>query len=181
PAPAPPVAKPAAPQPPVAAPPAPVAGLCSGAGWEQRRGEAALASLRAGAARTGFTVSFSGARSGVMGLTYLKENRIEMFVRSCEKQSAELLRHVMAHELGHAYDTTKMSDATRTAYLAARGIPIHTPWYGCSGCTDFATPAGDFAEVYAQWARGASTNRSEIAGDVGGAQLAALAATFFGA
>ncbi len=137
------------------------------AGWEQRRGEAALASLRAGAARTGFTVSFAGARSGVMGLTYLNENRIEMFVRSCEKQPAELLRHVMAHELGHAWDTTKMSDAKRTAYLAARGIPTSTPWYGCSGCTDFATPAGDYAEVYAQWARGASTNRSEIAGACG--------------
>ncbi len=41
-----------------------------------------------------------------MGLTYLNQNRIEMFVRSCEKQPAELLRHVMAHELGHAYDTT---------------------------------------------------------------------------
>ncbi len=177
PAPAPPAAAPAA-----VTPPAPVApSLCSGAGWEQRRGEAALTSLRAGAARTGFSVGFSAARSGYLGMTLLEENRIEMYVRSCDKQSTELLRHVMAHELGHAWDTTQMSDVARTAYQVARGIPVTTPWYGCSGCTDFATPAGDFAEAYAQWARGATTNNSKLAGDVGGAQLSALARQFFGA
>jgi hypothetical protein len=68
----------------------------------------------------------------------------------------------------------------RAAYQAARGIPASTPWYGCSGCTDFATPAGDFAEVYAQWVRGSADNRSELAGDPGPAELAALAAQFFG-
>ena len=164
------VAKPAAP------------GLCSGEGWQQRRGQAALDSLRPGAAtRTGFRIEFKGARKGYMGLTHLNERRIEMFVRACGTQSDELLRHVMAHELGHAYDTVRNNAAMRAAWQAARGIPASTPWYGCSGCTDFATPAGDFAEVYAQWARGASTNRSQLAGDVPPAQLAALAQRFFGA
>lgn len=164
------VAKPAAP------------GLCSGDGWQQRRGQAALDSLRPGAAaRTGFRIEFMGARKGYMGLTHLDERRIEMFVRACGAQSDELLRHVMAHELGHAYDTVRNNAALRAAWQAARGIPASTPWYGCSGCTDFATPAGDFAEVYAQWARGASTNRSQLAGDVPPAQLSALASRFFGA
>lgn len=174
---------------PAAAPPAaaqgapaqPAASLCSGDGWQQRRGAAALASLQGGAARTGFRVEFTGARKGYLGLTHLNERRIEMFVRACGTQSDELLRHVMAHELGHAYDTTHGSAATRRAWMAARGIPVGTPWYGCSGCTDFATPAGDFAEVYAQWARGASSNRSELAGDVAPAALAQLAGQFFGA
>ena len=167
------VAKPAA---------AAVPGLCSGDGWQARRGQAALDSLRPGAAaRTGFRIEFKGARSGYMGLTHLNERRIEMFVRACGTQSDELLRHVMAHELGHAYDTVRNNAAIRAAWQAARGIPAATPWYGCSGCTDFATPAGDFAEVYAQWARGASSNRSQLAGDVPPAQLAALAARFFGA
>ena len=176
----------AAPAPPAAvqiaaAKPAPASDLCSGAGWEQRRGQAALASLKGGAPRTGFSVSFHSARSGVMGMTFLNERRIEMYVRSCDKQPTELLRHVMAHELGHAWDTTQMSGVERAGFMAARGIPATTGWYGCSGCSDFATPAGDFAEVYAQWARGASSNKSLIAGDVGGAQLSALAARFFGA
>jgi hypothetical protein len=188
--PAPPVpapAPPSAPAPPVevvpAAAPAPApapADLCSGEGWQQRRGEAALASLAAGAERTGFSVTFAPARKGYMGLTHLQERRIEVFVRGCDVQSDELLRHVMAHELGHAYDTTHGNDGVRAAYQAARGIPASTPWYGCSGCTDFATPAGDFAEVYAQWVRGSADNRSELAGDPGPAELAALAAQFFG-
>lgn len=166
---------------PAAAPAAPSAGLCDGEGWEQRRGAAALASLRAGAERTGFRVEFAGARKGYMGLTHLQEHRIEMFVRACDRQSDALLRHVMAHELGHAYDTTHMTAQSRAAWQAARGIPASTPWYGCSGCTDFATPAGDFAEVYAQWARGAGDNRSELSGAPGPAELEALARQFFGA
>jgi len=165
----------------VAAPAPAPADVCSGDGWQQRRGAAALASLSAGAERTGFTVGFAPARQGYLGLTHLQERRIEVFVRGCDVQSEELLRHVMAHELGHAYDTTHGTAAARAAYQAARGIPASTPWYGCSGCTDFATPAGDFAEVYAQWARGSADNRSELAGDPGPAELAALASQFFGA
>lgn len=166
---------------PAQAAPKPAADLCAGDGWQQRRGAAALASLEGGAERTGFRVEFTGARKGYMGLTHLDERRIELFVRACGTQSDELLRHVMAHELGHAYDTTHNTATQRRAWQKARGIPASTPWYGCSGCTDFATPAGDFAEVYAQWARGSSTNRSELAGDVPPAQLAALATQFFGA
>jgi hypothetical protein len=116
-----------------------------------------------------------------MGLTHLEQRRIEMFVRACDVQSDGLLRHVMAHELGHAYDTTHMTADARAAWKAVRGIPAGTPWYGCSGCTDFATPAGDYAEVYAQWARGASDNRSKLAGSPGPAELAQLAGRFFGA
>jgi hypothetical protein len=65
--------------------------------------------------------------------------------------------------------------------MQARGIDPRTPWYGCSRCADFATPAGDFAEVYAQWATGASSNRSQLSGDPGRAELAGLASRFFGA
>ena len=174
---APTAARPAA-RPTAATAPAPAATSCSGAGWQQRRGQAALASLRGGTGRAGYAVVFAPARSGYLGLTHLDAKRIEMFVRTCERQSTELLRHVMAHELGHAHDTELMSTAKRAEWLRVRGIPASTPWYGCSGCTDFATPAGDFAEVYAQWARGAATNRSQLAGDVPAAQLAALASRF---
>ena len=161
------------------APAAPPAPLCSRPGWQQRRGQAALASLRDGAGQAGFDVVFAPARPGYRGLTHLDARRIEVFVRTCDRQSNELLRHVLAHEVGHAHDTGLMSSTQRAAWLVARGIPAGTPWYGCSGCTDFATPAGDFAEVYAQWSRGATTNRSQLAGDVPATQLDALAARFF--
>jgi hypothetical protein len=167
---------------PVAAPsPAPPPGACSGPDWEQRRGLAALASLRGGAERTGFGVEFRSGRSGLLGLTHLDQRRIEVFVRSCDAQSEELLRHVLGHELGHAYDATHMTGDSRAAWLRTRGIPAGTPWYGCSGCTDFATPAGDFAETYAQWARQADTNQSRLAATPDPAELAQLARTFFGA
>lgn len=162
-------------------PAAPEPDPCSGDGWQQRRGQRALTSLRAGAERTGFSVRFAPGKSGYLGLTHLQERRIDVYVRDCGAQSDELLRHVVAHELGHAYDTTHLGSAQRAAWQAARGIPASTDWYGCSGCTDFATPAGDFAEVYAQWARGVDSNRSELAGDVPAGELEALAAEFFGA
>ena len=156
------------------------ASLCSGEGWQQRRGEAALASLGPRALDSGWRVELSGARSGYLGLAHLQRRVVEVFVRGCDAQSDELLRHVMAHELGHALDTERLTAADRAAWKAARGIPASTDWYGCSGCTDFATPAGDFAEVYAQWLRGAPANRSELAGSPGPAELEALAARFFG-
>lgn len=171
---------PAAPDPAsVAAPPAP-ADVCSGPDLIERRGQAALASLGPAAAASGFTVLFRPARSGLLGLTRLQDRVVEIYVRDCGTESWELLRHVVGHELGHAYDTARMTDAARTAYQAARGIPAGTRWYGCSGCADFATPAGDFAETYSQWLRGVPTSRSTIAAPATAAALPGLARQFFG-
>lgn len=158
---------------------APAANLCSGPGWEQRRGQAALASLRPGATDGGFRVVFKPAKKGYLGLTFLKKNRIEVYVRSCATESADKLRYVLAHELGHAYDTARMDASSRASWSKSRGLK--SSWYGCSGCRDFATPAGDFAEVFGQWARGASSNKSEIGGDASRAELDRLAGQFFGA
>ena len=153
--------------------------LCSGAGFEQRRGAAALASLlRPGDAR-GYLVEFRPGRSDVLGLAHLPERRVEIFVRSCAAQPDRLLRHVIAHEIGHLVDADTMP-ALRNEWLRARGISSSMPWFGCNSCSDFATPAGDFAEVYAQWQRSASDNRSELAPAPSSAALAELAARFFG-
>ena len=185
PAPAAPAPAPAAPAPAAAAaPPAAPAPapdpLCSGAGWEQRRGQAALASLRRPSDASAFTVEYKGHNDSYLGLATVHERRLEVFVRSCEAESASLLRHVVAHELGHLVDGARMTDALRAEYMQARGIPASTPWFGCNGCSDFATPAGDFAEVYAQWQRGAGDNRSQMAPAPSAGQLADIAARFFG-
>ena len=124
-------------------------------------------------------VRFLPARSDVLGLAHLQERRLELFVRSCERQSDSLVLHVLAHELGHLLDVTRLDDDQRAQWRAVRGIPADTPWFGCDGCTDFATPAGDFAEVYAQWQRRASGNRSELAPAPSRAELEELAARFF--
>jgi hypothetical protein len=189
------VARPAAPAPslpstpapsrpaavPAPAAPAPAADpLCSGDGWQQRRGAAALASLRRPSDAASFTVQFEPGRSDVIGLATLSQRRLQVFVRPCAQLSSGLLRHVVAHEMGHLVDATRMTDSLRAQYLAARGIAAGTPWYGCSGCTDFATPAGDFAEVYAQWQAGESSNHSQLAPAPSSAALQAIAAQFFG-
>lgn len=154
--------------------------LCSGAGWEQRRGQAALEALRRPSDASRFTVGFEPGRDDFLGLATVHERRLEVFVRSCDAQSDALLRHVVAHELGHLVDGDRMTDALREEYRRLRGIPAGTPWFGCNSCADFATPAGDFAEVYAQWQRGATSNRSQLAPAPSKGELADLAARFFG-
>jgi hypothetical protein len=156
----------------------PVSTLCAGSGWQQRRGQAALGSLLH-PVPNGVTLTFLPGGGALKGMTYYDRHHVDVFVGSCTGESDALLRHVVAHEMGHAWDSLHMSDSLRADYLAARGIPAGTPWFGCNGCQDFATPAGDFAETYAQWQRGASDSRSRMAAPATAAQLADLGTRFF--
>ena len=140
-------------------------------GWQQRRGAGRArlaASRRSRPHRLPHRVQ--GARSGYMGLTHLNQRRIEISSAPAAAQLT-LLRHVMAHELGHAYDTVRNNAAIRASWMATRGIPASTPWTAAAAAPTSPAPAGDFAKVYAQWARGASTNRCQL-GDVPPAQPA---------
>lgn len=165
----------AAPQPPATRP----ASTCAGPGWQERRGRAAISRLRRPVDTAGAVVAFHPARQGVMGLTDLQARRVDVFVRSCARQSDDLLLHVLAHELGHVRDANRMTGELRAAWKRARGIPAGTPWFGCEHCSDFATPAGDYAETYAQWQRGARDSRSMLAPPASPAELEVLAARFF--
>jgi hypothetical protein len=131
----------------------PTGNLCSGSGWEERRGRDALRTL-GDPSTSGFRIVFHRERDGFYGMTRARSRMIEVYVRSCERQSAELLRDVVAHELGHVHEAAQLDDPDRAAWLRARGISPRTPWYGCHECADFPTPAGDYAETYAQWLRG---------------------------
>jgi hypothetical protein len=181
-----PAAKPTKPAKPAKAPkpaahPAGTADVCSGPGWQAKRGEAAMATLKDNGQRSGVSVSFLGAKSGYLGLTFPTRHHVDVYVRSCSSESFTLLRHVMSHEMGHAYDAAHMTASLRQSYMAMRGIPAGTPWFGCNYCTDFNTPAGDFAETYSQWQRSSHDSRTQIAPMPGSAQLAQIAAAFFGA
>lgn len=52
---------------------------------------------------------------------------------------------VLGHEIGHAVDFSRMGDERRREWMELRSLS--GPWYGCWGCTDFGTPAGDWAEA----------------------------------
>ena len=172
-------ATPAKPAKPAAAPRAAGNDVCSGPGWQARRGQAALATLRDTGQRSGVSVSFLGSKAGYLGLTFPERHHVDVYVRSCSSESFALLRHVTSHEMGHAFDAAHMTASLRAAYMAMRGIPAGTPWFGCSYCTDFKTPAGDFAETYSQWQRGSHDSRTQIAPMPNASQLAAIAAAFF--
>lgn len=151
---------------------------CSGDGWRERRGQAALASLQH-PVPAGVSLTFLPGGGALKGMTYYDRHHVDIYVGSCAAESTTLLRHVVAHEMGHAWDSLHLTDALRADYLAARGIPAGTPWFGCNQCQDFATPAGDFAETYAQWQRGSSESRSKLAAPASAAQLAELGSRFF--
>ena len=163
---------------PAALPPPPPAPSCVDAD-PKTRGERVLATLPDDWKSSGYPVRFSGPREGYYGEVRHEEPVVEVYVRSCARESDELLRHVIAHEFGHARDLTAMDDTLRAAYMEARGLPAGTPWFGCSGCTDFETPAGDFAETYGQWLRGGTNSKSRLARPAAEAELANLAARFF--
>lgn len=144
-------------------------------GWEQRRGEAALARLPYDWRATGFTIEFVAPRAGYLGSTYPSQRLIRIWVRATE--SLDVLMHTIAHELGHAVDLTWGDAARRDQYRHIRGLDGRD-WFTCGGCTDYSTPAGDFAEVFASWLAGPSDFRSELAGPPSPEQLVVLEPLF---
>ncbi len=154
--------------PPATRPPAPKPAPFTQAEAE-RRGRAAFASLQrplpAGwqlkiAVHTGSRVGWADAKTRVVAL----------WVRPSDTQSQ--LRITLAHELGHVVDFTVMTNDDRQSYRQLRGRDgDRSPWYPEAGTTDFASPAGDFAEVYALWRGGAGDFRSTWAAQPSSAQL----------
>lgn len=118
-----------------------------------------------------WTVEFRGERSGIRGLTYPAEKRIELFIRP-DDTAFSLLR-VFTHELGHVVDVELNSNADRRRWAEQRGIADGTPWWPSSEAPDFATGAGDFAEAFAVLETGITT-RSTVAGQPTAADLALM-------
>ena len=119
---------------------------------EARRPPDVLAGLSYPWQKLGYSVTFLPARRGVLGATYLEDRRIEIYVRP--DQTPLQLAHVIGHELGHAVDATYGTPERRKEWMRLRGIDPTLEWWGCLGCRDYATPAGDFAEVFALWLAG---------------------------
>ncbi|MGZ6826976.1 MAG: hypothetical protein ACXVGH_09295 [Mycobacteriales bacterium] len=140
-----------------------------------QRGARVLASLHYPYQALGYRFVFLPGRAGYLGLTDAGARQVTIWVRSSE--SDPVLAHTIAHELGHVLDFTRGTPVRRARYLLVRGLPSQ-PWLGCDGCTDFRTPAGDWAEVFAQWVAGPGDFRSEMAGAPTRAQLTALDALF---
>lgn len=141
----------------------------TGPGWEQRRGEAALALLGYPWQTVGYRIEFRPARVGFLGETWPEDRLIRIYVR--EQLSIEELARNVAHELGHAIDFTSNDAADRQRYREVRGI-AGSAWLACRGCPDLATPAGDFAETFSYWVlEGRFPSRSRVGAPLDDAQL----------
>ena len=162
---------------PAAAPAAPAPAPAPVSPALEQRALSALSSLDYPWRELGYDLRFQMHRGGdLLGLTDAATKTITIFVRP--QQSELSLRVTLAHELGHALDFETGSDAQRAQYLELRGLPAGTPWYPCNGCSDYASGAGDWSEVFAYWLAGAGDFRSELAGPPDDATLARISALF---
>lgn len=118
----------------------------------------------------GWTIEFLGPRTGLRGLTFPAQRRIEVYIRPGSSVSDA---HVIAHELGHALDVTRLTNAERVQWRNVRGISDSTPWFPQEGVSDFASGAGDFAEAFAVSQLGTGSN-SHLGGGPTSAQRNAL-------
>jgi len=141
-------------------------------GWEQRRGQAALALITYPWQQLGYQIVFMGARPGLLGGTIPEQRLILVFIRSDE--DVNQVAHTIAHELGHAVDKTYNDDTRRQAWLAARGLPETTDWFTCNYCADFTTGSGDFAESFAAWQTGDEYFKGQLAPPPTPAQIPGL-------
>jgi hypothetical protein len=94
-----------------------------------------------------YQIVFMDPQTGYRAMTYPKQHRIEIYARPGDDSAR--LAHDIAHELGHAVDVTFNTPETRKKWMELRGIDPSTSWFACNKCSDFSSPAGDFAETFA--------------------------------
>jgi hypothetical protein len=124
----------------------------------------------------GYQIVFLPPRPGYRAMTVPSKHVIEVYARP--EDSLELVAYDIAHELGHVIDLTYNTSETRTAWMKLRGIDPKRNWFGCSRCSDYNTPAGDFAETFALLLEGPKHFRGRIAPPPTAEQIKALDSFF---
>lgn len=151
---------------------------CDGApGWETRRGRTARERLDYPVESLGYELRFSPARKGQLARTNRHERVIELYVRSCARQSDALLVFTLAHEVAHALDFARPSTPRHEHWTEARN-PGGSWWPRAGDRDDFGSGAGDFAEGFAQYHTGLAMNESRWAKRPTRAELHCLAPLF---
>jgi hypothetical protein len=109
----------------------------------------------------GWSVRYVAARPGApRAQADRRERRIDVFVRAGDVPHR--IAHDVAHELGHAWDEAVLTDAARAGYLRGRGSTA-VSWWPAGRWSDYASGAGDFAEVFARCHAASPEFRSRVA------------------
>ena len=120
----------------------------------------------------GYSIVFMPPKPGFRAMTFPAKHRIEVYAR--QQDDVSLLAYDIAHEIGHVIDLTYNTPETRKEWEKARGIDPKTPWFGCDRCSDYKTPAGDFAETFAAILCGPKYFRGRMAASPTAEQIPAL-------
>ena len=119
---------------------------------------------------------FAPGRPGYLGLTDPGTRTVTVWVRP-ELTEGDLVS-ILAHEIGHVVDLVSTTAAERGRYLDVRGLTTIRSWDPCDRCSDYQTPAGDWAESFAEWLVGPHGWRSQLGPPPDADQLAQLAPLF---
>src|SRR5688572_2999630 len=128
---------------------------------ELARREAALALIPVPWQELDYEIVFLAPRPGFRAMTIPGKRRIEIYLRP--QDDIRQVAFDIAHELGHAIDIVHNTEETRRKWMVARGLDPATVWFGCSRCSDYNTPSGDFAETFALLLLGPEDFRGRIA------------------
>jgi hypothetical protein len=108
----------------------------------------------------GWRLRVAGPLAGVRGRADTTTKTITLYVGA--HAAAHQVAHDLGHEIGHAFDAERLSAAERAAYLRGRGVP-EASWWPAGQASDYASGAGDFAEVFALCHAVSPEYRSRIA------------------
>jgi len=118
-------------------------------GTPAERGAQALELIDYPWERLGYTVTFEGANSGLLGKADCNTGEIWIYVRP--KQTIRQIAFVTAFELGHAVDCGFMTDEARSEWAAIRGFAPGWTWFPSCVCAEDDFGSGDISMVFATW------------------------------
>ena len=105
-------------------------------------------------ALSGWQIGFADDHPDFLGVTLSEAKSITVHVEP--DATVDEVAAVLMHEVGHAIDLERLTDAERAEWIRMRNMPA--TWWPGNGLSDFAVGAGDFAEAVAAVTTGSASS-----------------------